>query len=76
MRQLPFPPFRWLLAFASRLCFPQLFLLTAAVFLVELIVPHVIPFADEVVLGLLTALLGSIESKKPESSTGENKPGT
>lgn len=58
-----FNPIRWLLAFASRLRFPQLFLLTAAVFFLDLIIPDVIPFADEVLLGLLTTMLGSVRKK-------------
>ena len=74
-----FNPVRWLLAFASRLRFPQLFLLTAAVFFLDLIIPDVIPFADEVLLGLVTTMLGSIRKKQPvlppgeKTSTGEKK---
>lgn len=45
--------------YASRLRFPKLFILTAAVFLVDLIIPDVIPLADEILLGLITTLLGS-----------------
>jgi len=47
------------LAWAGRLRFPQLLALTAALFLLDLIVPDPIPFADELLLGLATLLLGS-----------------
>jgi hypothetical protein len=69
-----FPPLGWLLAFAARLRFPQLFLLTAAMFILDLLIPDVIPFADEVLLGLTTALLGSIRGKNPEPPAGAEPP--
>ncbi|MBS1136765.1 MAG: putative transrane protein [Proteobacteria bacterium] len=52
-----------LLRFASRLRFPQLFALVAALFVIDLLVPDVIPFADEIILGLLTLLLGSLRKR-------------
>ncbi len=45
--------------FASRLRFPQLFLFTAALFALDVVVPDFIPFADEILLALGTILLGS-----------------
>ncbi|TVO63625.1 DUF6116 family protein [Denitromonas ohlonensis] len=42
----------------ARLRFPQIFLLTAAVFVVDLLVPDPLPFADEILFGLLTILFG------------------
>lgn len=57
--------------FASRLRFPQLFLVTAALFLIDLVVPDLIPFVDEILLGLLSVLFGmwqrddSSETKPP-----------
>ena len=69
-----FSPLRWLLDFAARLRFPQLFLLTAAVFLLDLFIPDVIPFADEVILGLVTTLLGSMRKPQPDpESLPENE---
>lgn len=44
-------------AFAGRLRFPLLFALTAALFVIDLLVPDALPFADEVLLGLGTILL-------------------
>jgi hypothetical protein len=51
---------RW----ASRLRYPQLFLLAGGLFLLDLIVPDLIPFADEILLGLLTALIGSLRARR------------
>lgn len=45
--------------FASRLKYPQLFFVTLTLFLVDLVVPDLFPFIDEILLGLLTVLLGS-----------------
>ena len=61
MRHLLLAPLlRWL----GRLSFPRLFLLAAALFLLDLVVPDFIPFADEILLGLGTLLL-SRWKKKP-----------
>lgn len=48
-----------LLRFAERLSFPRLFALTATLFLVTVLVPDPLPFADEILLGLGTLLLGA-----------------
>lgn len=40
----------------KRLKFPQLFALTATLFVLDLLIPDLIPFADEILLGLATAL--------------------
>jgi hypothetical protein len=50
--------------FASRLRFPQLFYLTAGLFLLDLVIPDLLPFADEILLGLLTLLLGNLRTQK------------
>ncbi len=52
-------PIALVLTFARRLRFPQLFLLVAALFVADLIVPDAIPFIDEILLGLATLLFGS-----------------
>ena len=74
MSSSSFSPIRWLLAFASRLRFPQLFLLIAAVFGLDLLIPDVIPFVDEIMLGLVTTLLGSIKKKKEQLPPGDEPP--
>jgi hypothetical protein len=53
-----------LLRFARGLRFPFLFGLTAVIFLVDLIVPDVIPFIDEILLGLATLILASWRDRK------------
>jgi len=44
----------------ANLRFPQLFMLVATLLVVDLLIPDLIPFADEILLGLLTVLLGSL----------------
>jgi hypothetical protein len=50
--------------YASRLHFPKLFALAGLVFLVDLFFPDTIPFVDEILLGLITLLLGSLKKSK------------
>jgi hypothetical protein len=50
-------------SFGARLRFPQLFGIAATLFLVDLLIPDLIPFIDEILLGLLTLLLGSLQEK-------------
>lgn len=63
---MPSPLTPPLLAFLSKLSFPRLFLVTAALFLVDLVVPDLIPLADELLLGLGTMLLGSFKRRRQE----------
>ncbi len=44
--------------------FPGLFLILAILTLADLLVPDIIPFADEIGLALLTLLLGSWKNRK------------
>lgn len=53
------------LRFAARLRFPQLFLMTLSLFVLDLLIPDFIPFIDEILLGLATLLIASI--RKPAS---------
>ncbi len=50
--------------FASGLKFPQLFVFALALFILDLLIPDLIPFFDEILLGLVTLLLGSLKSKE------------
>jgi hypothetical protein len=54
-----------LIQYASRLRFPRLLGLAAAVFLADLIFPDAIPFADEILLGLITLLLAILKKREP-----------
>ncbi len=53
-----------ILGYARRLRFPTLFLLVATLFVVDLLIPDVIPFIDEIMLGLGTILLASWKGRK------------
>jgi len=59
-----------LIQYASRLRFPKLLALAAVVFVVDLILPDVIPFADEILLGLITLLLGTLKKRKLRQKGG------
>jgi hypothetical protein len=48
-----------LLRWVGRLSYPRLFLVTAVLFVVDVIVPDFIPLADELLLGLGTLLLAN-----------------
>jgi len=54
--------------YASRLRFPYLFLATAILFVGDLIFPDLVPFADEILLGLLTALFGTWRRRRVSGS--------
>lgn len=49
--------------FLPRLRFPWLFLLLATLFVADLLVPDLLPFVDEAVLGLLTVLVGAWKTR-------------
>ena len=66
-----------LLGFAARLRFPTLFLVTAALFVLDLLIPDFIPFADEILLGLGSLLLANWKSNKlppPPIPPSDEKP--
>lgn len=52
-----------LVRFEAGLRFPRLLALTAALFVLDLIIPDVIPFVDEILLGLLSLLLASLKNR-------------
>ena len=52
-----------LMQFAAGLRFPRLLAVTAALFILDLIIPDMIPFADEILLGLLSLLLASLKKR-------------
>ena len=55
---------RWTL----RLRFPYLFFLTLILFIVNLFIPDMVPFADELIMGLVAALLGSLKNRSSDSN--------
>lgn len=62
------PLIAFLMRYLGRLRFPTLVLLTGALFVIDLVVPDLIPLADELLLGLATVLLASL--KKPRAVEG------
>lgn len=59
-----------LVAFVSRLRFPALFVVTALLFVVDFFVPDMVPFADEILLGLGAALFGSWKKRRDPAGKG------
>jgi hypothetical protein len=57
--------------YSSRLRFPQLFGAVAVLFFLDLLIPDLVPFTDEILLGLLTLLLGSLQ--KPVAANQEDE---
>ena len=55
--------------FASGLRFPTLFMICAGLFLVDLVVPDFVPFADEILLALLTLAVGAFRKRGQASPT-------
>jgi hypothetical protein len=62
------------LGFLAKLSFPRLFAITAAVFLFNLVVPDVIPFIDEIILGLGTLLLANLRKRQDEKPVNTQAP--
>lgn len=54
-----------LMRFAAGLRFPNLLAITVTLFVLDLIIPDMIPFADEILLGLLSLLLASLKTRSP-----------
>jgi hypothetical protein len=54
------------LGFLGRLSYPRLFVLTAALFVIDLVVPDFIPLADEILLGLGSLLLANFKKRKTQ----------
>ncbi len=50
--------------FAAGLRYPTLFGLVAALFVIDLLLPDLVPFIDEILLALGTLLLGSLRRRR------------
>ena len=53
-----------ILGFLGRLSFPRLFVLAAALWALDMVIPDFIPFVDELLLGIGTLLLASFRKRK------------
>ncbi|MGB8545220.1 MAG: DUF6116 family protein [Azonexus sp.] len=51
--------------------FPALFAITAVLFILDFFIPDILPFVDEILLGLGAALLGSWKKRKEPGSAGD-----
>jgi len=62
--------------YAGRLRYPKLLVLTAALFAIDLFVPDIIPFADEILLGLAAVILSNLRTrpKRPEAGGAPDDP--
>lgn len=67
---MPNPLTGSLLRWAEGLRFPRLAALTAGLFVLDLVIPDVIPFADEILLGLATLLLTNLRRRKQPLKPG------
>ena len=59
-----------LVAYLESLRFPWLLLATAALFLLNLFIPDALPFVDEILLALVTVLLGRLKRRKAPADRG------
>lgn len=50
--------------FLGRLSYPRLFMVTAILFGLDLVIPDFIPFVDEILLGLGALLLANFKKRK------------
>ena len=61
---MPSPIIIPFMAWARKLRHPTLFKLTALAFAINLVVPDLVPFIDEIILGLGTLLLANWKDRK------------
>lgn len=61
-----------LTAFFSRLRYPWLFAVAAGLFVLDLLIPDLLPLADEILLAVVTVLLASRQvERQPEGTDDE-----
>jgi hypothetical protein len=62
------------MSYGARLRFPGLFAVTAVLFIFDLLIPDMVPFVDEILLGFGALLLGSVRNrKKPKLPVSERE---
>ena len=69
MSQYRFPLVAAILSYAANLRFRPLFFITASLFILDLLIPDLVPFANELMLGLLTLLFGSWKKRTQPHET-------
>lgn len=60
-----------LLRFFGRLSYPRLFMVTAGLFALDMVIPDFIPFVDEILLGLGTLLLANWTKRNEPTAPGK-----
>lgn len=73
-RVLPSALVGWFLNYARRLKHPQLFKWICALFLIDLIIPDLVPFVDEILLGLATLFLAAWKKRSKLEQDGPASP--
>jgi hypothetical protein len=71
---MPNPLLGPLLRWFGKLSYPRLFAIAAFLFVADTLVPDMIPFADELLLGLGTLLLANWKKKEPTEASDPHKP--
>lgn len=71
-RRMPNPVPNRLLGWLDKLSFPRLFAVAAVLFVLDLLIPDVLPFVDEILLGLATMLLARL--RRPASAAANPRP--
>lgn len=61
--------------FAAGLRYPTLFKLVGLLFVVDFFLPDLVPFVDEILLGLGTLLLGSLRTRQRRPSVLDGEVG-
>lgn len=64
-----------LTTFFARLRYPWLFAVAAGLFLVDLIIPDLLPLADEILLAVVTVMLASRKvEREPDKTSDPDEP--
>lgn len=74
---MPNPLLAPLLRWFGKLSYPKLFLLTATLFVADVLIPDMIPLVDELLLGLGTLLLANwkrIRPRRGDTIEGQTRP--
>jgi len=63
-----------LTSFFARLRYPYMFAIVASLFLVDMLIPDLLPLADEILLAVVTVLLASRKVEREPAPADEDDP--
>lgn len=63
-----------LTTFFARLRYPYMFAIAASLFLVDLIIPDMLPLADEILLAVVTVMLASRKLERAPAAADDDNP--